>query len=156
MGMARRTTVGIVPVVLIRLRGNRQLTRPVPHSATVTALSKDCARCGRRFSWRKRWARNWDEVRFCSKRCAGKPIDATDRALERAILEIAQARGRRKSLCPSEAARAVAGDEDWRWLMKRTMDAARRLCLSGDIEILQRGRRVDPTTASGPVRLRRR
>ncbi|MFQ3594298.1 MAG: DUF2256 domain-containing protein [Gemmataceae bacterium] len=31
--------------------------------------SKICASCGRPFTWRKKWARNWDEVRYCSDRC---------------------------------------------------------------------------------------
>jgi hypothetical protein len=31
--------------------------------------SKDCAACGRPFAWRKKWAKVWDEVRFCSDRC---------------------------------------------------------------------------------------
>ncbi|MCL6526452.1 DUF2256 domain-containing protein [Meiothermus granaticius] len=30
---------------------------------------KVCSRCGRPFQWRKRWARNWDQVRYCSERC---------------------------------------------------------------------------------------
>ncbi|MBD8791037.1 DUF2256 domain-containing protein [Pseudomonas syringae] len=30
---------------------------------------KDCATCGRPFAWRKKWARCWDEVRYCSERC---------------------------------------------------------------------------------------
>ena len=30
---------------------------------------KICAGCGRPFSWRKKWERVWDEVRFCSERC---------------------------------------------------------------------------------------
>jgi hypothetical protein len=30
---------------------------------------KTCAACGRPFAWRKRWARVWGEVRFCSERC---------------------------------------------------------------------------------------
>jgi hypothetical protein len=30
---------------------------------------KTCAACGRPFAWRKKWARNWDEVRFCSDAC---------------------------------------------------------------------------------------
>jgi len=34
---------------------------------------KPCAHCGRPFTWRKKWARDWDNVRFCSDRCrAGK------------------------------------------------------------------------------------
>lgn len=31
--------------------------------------TKICATCGRPFEWRKRWERNWDEVRYCSERC---------------------------------------------------------------------------------------
>ena len=30
---------------------------------------KDCATCGKPFSWRKKWERNWDEVKYCSERC---------------------------------------------------------------------------------------
>ncbi|MCZ8188007.1 MAG: DUF2256 domain-containing protein [Beijerinckiaceae bacterium] len=30
---------------------------------------KPCAHCGRPFTWRKKWERVWDEVRFCSDRC---------------------------------------------------------------------------------------
>ncbi|MGB2106903.1 MAG: DUF2256 domain-containing protein [Candidatus Puniceispirillum sp.] len=32
---------------------------------------KICATCGLPFSWRKKWARDWEQVRYCSKRCAG-------------------------------------------------------------------------------------
>lgn len=31
--------------------------------------SKACVACGRPMSWRKRWARTWDEVKFCSDAC---------------------------------------------------------------------------------------
>lgn len=30
---------------------------------------KPCQACGRPMSWRKRWARSWDEVRYCSDAC---------------------------------------------------------------------------------------
>jgi len=30
---------------------------------------KLCAICGRPFVWRKKWAKVWDEVRYCSERC---------------------------------------------------------------------------------------
>jgi hypothetical protein len=32
---------------------------------------KICAACGRPFAWRKKWARDWDEVKTCSDRCKG-------------------------------------------------------------------------------------
>ncbi|WP_180978320.1 DUF2256 domain-containing protein [Halomonas urumqiensis] len=31
--------------------------------------TKPCILCGRPFSWRKKWARCWEAVRFCSERC---------------------------------------------------------------------------------------
>lgn len=31
--------------------------------------SKPCVACGRPMSWRRRWARTWDEVKFCSDAC---------------------------------------------------------------------------------------
>ncbi len=30
---------------------------------------KTCAVCGRPFTWRKSWAKVWDEVRYCSDKC---------------------------------------------------------------------------------------
>ncbi|MEO1237262.1 MAG: DUF2256 domain-containing protein [Planctomycetota bacterium] len=31
---------------------------------------KVCAACGREFVWRKKWERDWEAVKYCSKRCA--------------------------------------------------------------------------------------
>ncbi|MCM1983378.1 DUF2256 domain-containing protein [Lyngbya confervoides] len=39
---------------------------------------KQCQVCGRPFSWRKKWADCWEEVKYCSERCRRrrqKPID---------------------------------------------------------------------------------
>ncbi|RLS62936.1 MAG: DUF2256 domain-containing protein [Planctomycetota bacterium] len=30
---------------------------------------KICASCGRPFTWRKKWERDWDQVKYCSDRC---------------------------------------------------------------------------------------
>ncbi|MFN9602893.1 MAG: DUF2256 domain-containing protein [Planctomycetota bacterium] len=35
----------------------------------MTLPEKRCARCGKSFAWRKKWARVWDTVRYCSQRC---------------------------------------------------------------------------------------
>ena len=32
---------------------------------------KPCVACGRVMTWRKKWAKNWAEVKFCSDRCRG-------------------------------------------------------------------------------------
>jgi hypothetical protein len=31
--------------------------------------SKPCVVCGRQMTWRKAWAKNWDDVKYCSERC---------------------------------------------------------------------------------------
>ncbi|MGR6799011.1 DUF2256 domain-containing protein [Sphaerotilus sulfidivorans] len=35
--------------------------------------SKPCAACGREMSWRRAWARCWDEVKYCSEACRRAP-----------------------------------------------------------------------------------
>jgi len=37
--------------------------------AKADLAQKTCATCGRPFVWRKKWAKVWDEVRYCSDRC---------------------------------------------------------------------------------------
>ena len=34
--------------------------------------SKICVACGREMTWRKSWAKNWDEVKYCSDACRAK------------------------------------------------------------------------------------
>jgi len=118
-----------------------------------TPEPKPCARCGREITWRKKWARNWDEIRYCGERCRRTRVDSTDEALEAAILDLLSARTRGATICPSEAARQVA-PEVWRDLMEAAREAARRLVAAGRIEITQKGRAVDPSRARGPIRLR--
>jgi len=119
--------------------------------------SKTCARCGRRFEWRKKWERCWESVRYCSAACRGGKRTAADEALERAIGRLLGGRRAGSSVCPSEAARAVAGEEgDWRSLMEPARCAARRLEARGVVEVTQGGRVVDPSTAKGPIRVRLR
>ncbi|MBM4011908.1 MAG: DUF2256 domain-containing protein [Planctomycetota bacterium] len=31
--------------------------------------AKTCPRCGRPFTWRKKWQRDWANVIYCSDRC---------------------------------------------------------------------------------------
>jgi hypothetical protein len=35
----------------------------------ATLPSKPCVGCGLAMSWRRRWAKNWDEVKYCSDAC---------------------------------------------------------------------------------------
>jgi hypothetical protein len=34
--------------------------------------TKTCATCGRPFAWRRKWARDWENVLYCSDRCRTK------------------------------------------------------------------------------------
>ncbi|MBT8240672.1 MAG: DUF2256 and DUF3253 domain-containing protein [Acidimicrobiia bacterium] len=123
----------------------------------MTALAeKTCASCGRRFRWRKKWERNWDNVRFCSDKCRRRKVTPSDRALEAAILDLLSQRHRGATICPSEAAKAVGdGDEStWRPLMEPARAAARRLVEQDKVVITQHGAIVDPSTAKGPIRIR--
>ena len=120
--------------------------------------SKPCVVCGRTIEWRKKWERDWESVRYCSDACRqSKPTDV-DRALEASILDLLSQRAGGATICPSEAARAVGGADDdaWRPLMEPARRAARRLVAADEIQITQKGRVVDPSTAKGPIRLRRR
>lgn len=115
--------------------------------------AKPCAVCGRAITWRKKWERDWGNVRYCSDACRRHKPGETDAALERAILGLLGARGPSCSICPSEAARAVDA-QGWERLMEPVRRAARRLAARGLVEFTQGGRPVDPSTARGPVRLR--
>ena len=115
---------------------------------------KPCRTCGRTITWRKKWARDWDDVKYCSDACRRDRPGPTDAALEHSVLGLLDARARGATICPSEAARAVGGD-DWRDLMEPARAAARRLVARGEVEITQGGRVVDGSTAKGPIRIRR-
>ncbi|MEL6330914.1 MAG: DUF2256 and DUF3253 domain-containing protein [Planctomycetota bacterium] len=115
---------------------------------------KSCVACGREIAWRKKWERDWDSVKYCSKSCRARGVSETDRALEAAIVSLLDARGAGKTICPSEAARAV-DPEGWRGLMEPARRAARRLVDAGRVVITQHGVVVDPSTARGPIRVGR-
>ncbi len=74
-----------------------------------------------------------------------------DHVIRAALIDLALQRGRGKSFCPSEAARALA--PDWRPLMPEVRRVAASL---PELEATQKGRPVDPLTAKGPIRLRLR
>ena len=139
-----------------------------------TPKSKPCARCGRTITWRRKWSRDWDAVRYCSDRCRTQRSTALDETIEARILELLEGRPRSASICPSEVARALSPEagqgparravtpsgaadadaEPWRALLEPVRAGARRLVARGALEITQGGRVVDPSRARGPIRLR--
>src|SRR4051794_23411281 len=62
----------------------------------------------------------------------------SDQRLRAAILELARQRGPSSSIGPSDAARAVGGD-DWRDLMDEARDIARALANDGEVVVTQKG-----------------
>ena len=109
--------------------------------------------------WRRKWRSDWENVRYCSRACRHRGLNEIDRRLEAVIVELLQGRGAPKTICPSEAARIVAGKrspDSWRSLMPAARKAARRLVAKGRVDILQKGRPVDASTARGAIRIRLR
>lgn len=70
------------------------------------------------------------------------------------ILELLALRGPEKTICPSDAAREMAGEGDFRPLMDPVRAAAARLVEEGRIEVTQGGEPVELASARGPIRLR--
>lgn len=73
------------------------------------------------------------------------------------ILRLAAAQEPGRSICPTDAARALAaaaGAPDWHAVLPSVRRAAARLAREGRIEILRKGKPVDPAGARGVIRLR--
>lgn len=74
--------------------------------------------------------------------------------LRRAIVDKLAARAETSSICPSEVARDLGGD-DWRALMDPVRAAAGELVARGVVVITQGDQEVDLATVKGPIRIRR-
>jgi hypothetical protein len=73
-------------------------------------------------------------------------------AIEAAILHQAMLSGPDKSVSPSDVAMALG--PDWRAKLSAVRRAAIRLAVAGRIEVLRKGRPVDPIGVKGVIRLR--
>jgi hypothetical protein len=140
--------------------------RTTPHK------DKLCKTCRCPITWQKKYEQDWDILKYCSDACRGRKPSEADAALEAAILSLLAERAstggesrKDKTICPSEAAKAVGSStrgqdkatrRDWESLMEPARAAARRLVAQGKIVVTQHGAIVDPSTAKGPVRLRLR
>ncbi len=117
--------------------------------------SKVCEICGRSFEFRKKWEKNWDQIKYCSDRCR-KFNSHTHKekaiAIEEKILALLKLRGKDKSICPSE----VLPDElkTNKSEMELVRQVARSLAHSGKIIITQKNQKVSPDEFRGPIRLK--
>lgn len=110
---------------------------------------KICVSCGREMQARKAWDKNWNEVKFCSAACRRNKNRPN---YETQIIELLKARGAGKTICPSEL--LGANEKQNKSMMEDVRASARKLAYSGQICITQKGQRVDPSTAKGPIRLK--
>ena len=76
----------------------------------------------------------------------------SEQAIEATLLRLVDARGPEKSICPSEVARALV--PEWQGLMGAVRRVAVRLAVAGRIDILRKGKPVDPVDVRGVIRLR--
>ncbi len=82
-------------------------------------------------------------------------MSSDDKNPRNAILKLLGERAADKTICPSEAARAIGGAH-WRGLMPTVHAAARALAEEGVVELRQSGERVGTEGIVGPYRIARR
>ena len=70
--------------------------------------------------------------------------------VEETILALLSRRAPGKTICPSDAARAL--DADWRPRMPKVRETAYAMAERGELEVTQKGERVG-RDARGPIRL---
>jgi hypothetical protein len=115
---------------------------------------KICEKCGRTIEYRKKWAKNWSEVKYCSEQCRRRKLTDEDAKYEEQILELLAKRSAGSSICPSEI--LVSEDKKNHLKMEQVRQAARRLVYKNLIVITQSNRVVDPSAFKGPIRLKRK
>lgn len=111
--------------------------------------SKICQSCGRTIEYRKKWEKNWEQVKYCSQSCKSKKnsFDYKDQILKRLNDQKIKS-----SICPSEVL-PLEQKQD-KEMMEHVRRSARLLAHEGLIEITQGNKPVDPENFKGPIRLR--
>jgi hypothetical protein len=114
-------------------------------------LFKICSVCGRKMQWRAKWATNWQNLKYCSEQCRkNKNYSASD--FEAKILGLLQSRPITATICPSEVLPKKLKQDKAQ--MELVRQAARRLVEKKQLQILQKGKVVDPSNFKGPIRLK--
>ena len=113
--------------------------------------TKLCASCGRSFGYQKRWEKTWEDVRYCSSSCRKDKFEKRDSKFEEAILRHLTEQKQFIDLAEIEK---DFESENYRNLRERIRRAARRLVAKGKIDILQKGKVVEASTAKGPIEVR--
>ena len=114
--------------------------------------SKNCVKCGRIIEYRKKWEKNWSDIKYCSDQCRKSKLTAEDLSYEAKILQLLSERSSSSTICPSEV--LPAEDKKNKQLMEDVRQAARRLVHKNKIIITQKNQIVDPSDFKGPIRLK--
>lgn len=117
--------------------------------AKTNPPDKICESCGRSFEFRKKWERDWDQIKFCSDECK-RNKNKFD--FKNEILTLLKQRGPGKTICPSEVLTPESKQD--KIMMEHVRRSARLLAASDVIEITQNGKAVDPSDFRGPIRLK--
>lgn len=112
-------------------------------------LSKICASCGRAMEYRKKWEKNWADIKYCSDECRRNKNKFDYRE---AIMALLLERGPLKTICPSEV--LPPEEKQDKIMMEHVRRSARLLAAEDKILITQSGKPVDPTNFRGPIRLK--
>lgn len=117
---------------------------------SVSTDTKICTSCGRTIEYRKKWERNWDQIKYCSDECRRnkQKFDYSGK-----IMELLDHRDPSATICPSEVLQEH--EKSNKELMEKVRRSARLLAHEGKIIITQKGKRVDPEDFRGPIRLKK-
>ena len=119
--------------------------------ATTPPPPKNCRVCGRTMEWRKKWEKTWDTVKYCGEKCR-RSKQTLENDYETKILALLRRRASNLTICPSEILPEDLKSNPLE--MENARQAARRLVHAEQIEILQKGKVIDPSAFRGPIRLR--
>jgi len=83
-------------------------------------------------------------------------LTPSDARIAAVVFELLDRRAAGATICPSDAARALAADEGaWRALMPAVRRVAAALARAGSLRVTAQGEDVDALRAHGPIRLGR-
>ena len=115
---------------------------------------RSCSSCGRSFTWRKSFAKNWEDVKYCSSACRNRKLSKIDQQIENSILELLEAETYSNPLSTDQIADFLDFGND-KNLLESIKRAARRLEMKSFVIITQDGKRVDSSTAKGHLQIRK-
>ncbi len=116
----------------------------------VNPPDRICQSCGRTMEWRARWAKNWDEVKYCSSACRSHRPTELDRQIERLIIDACSAVAAGRSVPEPQIVRQVQQQLE-QVTAERVRWAGRRLVAASRVEFIQKNRVIEPSTARGAL-----